>query len=311
MTSELTGVILAAGKGNRIDPFNAQFPKPLLPIANKPIIAHHIEIFCALEIRQVKIVVGHLADKIITEFGRGQDYGIEIEYVEQTNTLGIAHAVGALSDVVHGDFMLVLGDVYYSPHRLKDMLAQFDSQGGGAVLAVMHEKDVNTLRKNFSVELGENKLVRRVVEKPRLPLNNLKGCGIYLFSEDVFDAIQKTPRTALRDEYEITTTLQILCDDGVPVSVAEVVAWDYNVTFARDLLHANLKYLKENGQIQLIDESAKIHEEARLENVVIGADVLISAPVTIKNAVILPGVAIDHEVSANNVIISKDEWFQC
>ncbi|MFT7619571.1 MAG: NDP-sugar pyrophosphorylase family protein, partial [Planctomycetota bacterium] len=133
MSQEMTGVILAAGKGSRIDPFNAHFPKPLLPIANQPIIQHHIDIFRSLNIHKIKIVVGHLMDKIITHFGKGKDFGVEIEYVEQQSTLGIAHAVGQLGNVINGSFLLVLGDIYYAPKNLDLMVKQFEAQGGGAV----------------------------------------------------------------------------------------------------------------------------------------------------------------------------------
>ena len=311
MTESLTGVILSAGKGSRIDPFNTHHPKPLLPIANIPIMGHHIEIFKSLGIRRVKIVVGHLMDKIINHFGRGSDYGVEIEYVEQRNVLGIAHAVAQLSDIIDEPFMLVLGDIFYAPRNLETMLTKFDEQGGGAVLAVMREEDPARLRKNFSVELDENGLARRVIEKPRTPPNDLKGCGIYLFGPEMFDAVRKTPRTALRDEYEITSSLQILIDDGHPVSVADVVAWDYNITFAQDLLHGNLKYLQDKGLESVIDESAEIHPDAVIERSVIGPRVKIEVPIKISTSVILPGTVINREADLNEVIASPETTFQC
>lgn len=311
MTDSLTGVILSAGKGSRIDPFNTHHPKPLLPIANVPIMGHHIEIFKSLGIRRVKIVVGHLMDKIINHFGRGADHGVEIEYVEQRNTLGIAHAVAQLADVVDGSFMLVLGDIFYAPRDLDTMVAKFDAQGGGAVLAVMREDDPERLKKNFSVELGDDGLARRVIEKPRIPPNDLKGCGIYMFGPEMFDAVRKTPRTALRDEYEITSSLQILIDDGHPVSVADVVAWDYNITFAHDLLHGNLKYLEDKGLDSVIDETAEIHPDAVIEKSVIGPRVKITVPVKIRKSVLLPDTVINRPADMEEVIASPETTYQC
>ncbi|MCA9319604.1 MAG: NTP transferase domain-containing protein [Salinibacterium sp.] len=307
----LTGVILSAGKGSRIDPFNTQYPKPLLPIANRPIMGHHIEIFRTLGITDVKIVVGHLMDRIINHFGRGTEHGVHIEYVEQQATLGIAHAVGQLSGRVEGDFLLVLGDIFYAPRKLERMVEIFRAQGGGACLAVMKEPDVEALRKNFSVELSDDGLVKRVIEKPRIPPNDLKGCGLYLFGPEIFDAVRKTPRTALRDEYEITTSIQILIDDGHPVSVADVVEWDFNVTFARDLLDGNLKYLREEGLKNVIDDTAELHPDAVVENSVIGEGVKISVPVRIRNSVILPRARIDRGEDIERCIISPDVWHRC
>ena len=307
----MTGVILAAGKGSHIDPFNAHFPKPLLPIANKPIIEHHIDIFRSLGITDVKIVVGHLMEKIITHFGRGNSFGVNIEYVEQNATLGIAHAVGQLNNVLDGPFLLVLGDIYYAPQQLGMMVRQFESQGGGAVLAVMREPDTEALKKNFTVEQNEAGMVVRVVEKPRRPINDLKGCGIYLFGEEMFDAIRKTPRTALRDEYEITNSIQILCDDGHPVSVAEVVDWDCNITFARDLLNANVEYLSRHGLRNLVHESAKVHPQADLQDVIVGEGAEIAVPARIRRAVILPHTVVDRGQNIEEMIISQEEWHQC
>jgi dTDP-glucose pyrophosphorylase len=307
----LIGVILSAGKGSRIDPFNQHYPKPLLPIANLPIMGHHIEIFKSLGIRRVKIVVGHLMDKIINHFGRGASFGVEIEYVEQEATLGIAHAVGRIESKVDGPFMLVLGDIYYAPRNLDQMVSTFHAQEGGAVLAVMTEDDPERLRKNFSVELDQKQNVRRVIEKPRRPPNNLKGCGIYMFGPEIFDAVRKTPRTALRDEYEITSSIQILIDDGYPVSVADVVAWDYNITFPKDLLLGNLKYLQEQGKKNIIASSAQIHAEAVIENSVIGDRVVISAPARIRDSVLLPDATVPRAVDVTNMIVSPDTWFQC
>lgn len=311
MSRSMTGVILAAGKGSRIDPFNAHFPKPLLPIANKPIIEHHIDIFRSLGIQDVIIVVGHLMDKIITHFGKGDGYGVKIRYVQQQATLGIAHAVGQLNNVLNGPFLLVLGDIYYAPKQLGLMVQQFDKQGGGAVLAVMREPDLEALKKNFTVEQGDDGMVHRVVEKPRKPVNDLKGCGIYLFGEEMFDAIRKTPRTALRDEYEITNSIQILCDDGHPVSVAEVVDWDCNITFARDLLNANIQYLDRHGMDNLIDPTAEVHPDAKLDHVVVGAGAKIAVPANINKAVILPKSTVDRGTNIEEMIISQEEWHQC
>lgn len=311
MASDLTGVILSAGKGSRIDPFNTHYPKPLLPIANRPIMGHHIEIFKSLGIRRVKIVVGHLMDKIINWFGRGDQFGVEIEYVEQESTLGIAHAVGRLESHLDGPFLLVLGDIFYAPRNLQTMVDQFHRQAGGGVLAVMTEPDAERLRKNFSVELDPTGKVRRVIEKPRNPPNNLKGCGIYMFGPEIFDAVRKTPRTALRDEYEITSSIQILIDDGYPITVADVVAWDYNITFPRDLLLGNLKYLQELGVTQFVSQKAKIHEKAVIENSVIGDDVQITAPARIRNSVLLSGAKVTRDVDITDMIVSPETWFQC
>ena len=112
---KIVGVILAAGKGSRIKPLNFEFPKPLLPVCNKPIIQYQIEEMKSLGINEVYIVVGHLGGKIKKYFGNGKKLGVNITYVKQKERLGIAHAVGQLEPYIKDPFLLFLGDIFYHP----------------------------------------------------------------------------------------------------------------------------------------------------------------------------------------------------
>jgi dTDP-glucose pyrophosphorylase len=307
--SGLTGVILSAGKGSRIDPFNAHYPKPLLPIGNRPIIGHHLERLRALGCREACLVVGHLMDHIINFYGKGDAAGIPIRYVEQDQTLGIAHAAGKVEAFVDGPMLLCLGDIFYLTSRLERMVERYARGDVAAVLAVMEEKDPASMRKNFSVEIGKDGYVSRVVEKPRAPRSTLKGCGIYLFGPEIFDAVRKTPRTALRDEYEITTSIQILIDDGFKVAAEAVIDWDLNVTFPKDLLLGNLQWLRHAGVDHLVAPSARVHPDARLVRTVVGDDVVIDAPVTIEDSVLLPRSVVADDL--RRAIVSREIVIRC
>ena len=82
-----------------------------------------------------------------------------------------------------------------------------------------------------------------MIEKPQHPPSRLKGCGLYLFDPIFFDAVRRTPRTAMRDEYEITDAIQIFIDDGHRVRAARVIRDDLNLSYPADLLDINLKLL--------------------------------------------------------------------
>ena len=86
----MVGVILAAGRGSRIQPFSSRYPKPILPVCNKPILEHQIAHMVALGIREVIIVVGHLGYEIARVLGDGHQLGVKIQYAEQKEILGIA-----------------------------------------------------------------------------------------------------------------------------------------------------------------------------------------------------------------------------
>lgn len=309
-SEELTGVILSAGKGSRIDPFNAHYPKPLLPIGNLPIIAHHLAFFRAVGIRKVVIVVGYMMDRIISHLGRGEAFGVEITYVEQEKILGIAHAVGQAEKHVSGPFLLCLGDIYYRSNRIDSMLRRFTDEKLDCVLAVKQETDAAIVRKNFTVELDDAQLVRRVIEKPQRPPSLLKGCGIYLFSPWIFDCIRRTPRTALRDEYEITSSIQIMIDDGGRVAAADVIDWDLNVTFPADLLDGNVSFLRNEGLTYLVDPTATVARDAVLQLCTVGAGARVEAR-ELTECVVLPGAHVPAGPPLQRAIISADVLLRC
>ncbi|MBU1122405.1 MAG: sugar phosphate nucleotidyltransferase [Candidatus Omnitrophota bacterium] len=302
---KMYGVILAAGKGDRIRPLSFDLPKPLLPICNKPIMEYQLLDMARLGIKDFVFVVGHLKEKIMAYFGNGDLWGVNIRYVEQKEKLGIAHAVGQLEGYIDAPFMLFLGDIFIVPKNLERMISTFKKNNVGAVLAVKKENDPESIKKNFTVSLDpRTNKVKRVIEKPRFLSTNLKGCGVYLFDQAIFDAIRCTPRTAMRDEYEITTAIQILIEDGCEVYTEEVIDWDMNVTIPADLLLCNRKQLKRIGKDNIICQTAKISPSAEIINSVIGKNVEIHHPIRIKDSVIMDGVKIKDKSDFNNNLVS-------
>ncbi|HUR27498.1 MAG TPA: sugar phosphate nucleotidyltransferase [Planctomycetota bacterium] len=307
----LTGVILSAGKGSRIDPFNTRYPKPMLPIVNRPILEHQVEQMKSVGIREIVIVVGHLQEVIREHFGDGQRFGVEIRYVEQKNALGIAHAAMQLERHLSGAFLLFLGDIFYVAKDLEAMVRTFDSGGVNGVLAVKRELDPAAIQKNFSVTIDDHSNVSKVVEKPRYLINNLKGCGMYLFGPEIFDALRQTPRTAMRDEYELTTAIQIFIDEKYRVKACEVVDWDCNITFPADLLECNARFLRHTGAPNAVAKSARVHSGATLSGAVLGDDVFVEHPIRVVNSILLPGTHITDRVDVVDSVVSKDLRIHC
>lgn len=309
--SSLTGVILSAGKGSRIDPFNARYPKPLLPIANRPILEHQVEQMKSVGIQDIVIVVGHLQEMIREHFGDGSKLGVRIRYVEQKQALGIAHAAMQLEKHLSGAFLLFLGDIFYVAKDLAAMVRAYGSGGVDGVLAVKREADPLAIQKNFSVTIDDHLNVSKVVEKPRYLVNNLKGCGMYVFGPEIFDALRQTPRTAMRDEYELTTAIQIFIDSRYRVKACEVVDWDCNITFPSDLLECNLRFLRHLGLANVVSPRARVHPGAVLDQVVVGDDAVVEHPIRIARSVILPGTLVSSQVPIEDSILSKDIRTHC
>jgi NDP-sugar pyrophosphorylase family protein len=306
--SDLLGVILAAGKGTRIAPFSERFPKPMLPILGKPLIQHQVECLRDLGVRKVLIVIGHLGFEIVRGLGDGGALGVQIEYIDQGPTLGIAHAVGKLEARIDRPFLLFLGDIFFITRGLQSMTEMLGREDVRGVLAVKEEPDVEAIKRNFVVIEDTDGFVTRVIEKPQHPRTRLKGCGLYLFDPVFFDAVRRTPRTAMRDEYEITDAIQIFLDDGYRVRAAHVVEDDLNLSYPRDLLDINLHLL---GQGNCIGQGVSLPDGCTVEQSVLMDGVQVQHPIRIRQSVVFPGVEIASRVDIVRRILTADHVIDC
>jgi len=299
------GVILAAGHGSRMGPFGEQVPKPIVPICNKPLLAYQLETMRAVGIEEIFIVIGHLGHRITQIIGDGSQFGVHVEYIEQQQRLGIAHAVGQLERLINRPFLLMLGDIYFEIDDLPSMFREMEEHGAAAVIAVKEETDAEAVKRNFSVQLRDDGTVRRVIEKPRHVPNLLKGCGLYLFDLPIFDAIRRTPRTAMRDEYELTDSIQILIDFEYPVRIARVVKWDVNVTFTNDLIACSLHQLKQRNLQHLIGDGCELANGVQLLDTVVGDRVAITRPATFERCVVMSDVTLDDGRDYREAVITQ------
>ena len=312
MSSDFVGVILAAGRGTRMFPFTSRWPKPILPIMGKPLLQHQVEMLKSIGIRDIFVVIGYLGYEVVRTLGNGDEFGVNLEYVEQTETLGIAHAVGRLESKLQKPFLLCLGDIFFVSKKLESMLKLFGKKDTKAVLASKLEENPEMIRRNFAIILSKDGSVKQVIEKPRYIQNKLKGCGIYLFGLEIFDAIRRTPRTAMRDEYEITEAIQIMINDGHRVLHSQIIEEDLNMTVPEDLLAINMTELK-NTKLKnyFVSEDSFDPNIKGIESCVGGRNITFEKPVRLKNCVIFDDVVISKGTNLANAIITPDAVIQC
>jgi dTDP-glucose pyrophosphorylase len=308
---EFQGVILAAGRGNRMAPFSEHYPKPILPVCNKPVIQYQIETMHGLGIRDIVVLIGHKGFELSKVLGNGSRFGVSIRYVEQSSTLGIAHAVGCLEPYLDRPFLLFLGDIFFVPGDLGGLFDLFRQQSGGAVLGTKEEQNPEAIRRNFSMTVDAEGFVTRVVEKPRHATNRLKGVGIYLFDLTVFDAIRRTPRTAMRDEYEITDSIQVMIQDGLPVRPCNCVVDDINLTTPADLLYCNLILARSAPNGIVIGSNSSLHEGVHIESSVIGQNVTVRNAISIRNSVVFDETDVRSETGFDNFILTPTGMVDC
>jgi NDP-sugar pyrophosphorylase family protein len=304
--SKYQGVILAAGHGSRMGPFGERVPKPVAPICNRPLMAYQLDHLRSLGVEEVTVVIGHLGHVITQHLGDGREFGVRIRYVEQEKRLGLAHAVGQLERHIDRPFVLFLGDIFFEVDRLERLVTEFEQHAAAAVLAVMEEPDDAAIKKNFSVHLREDGTVRRVIEKPRHISNRLKGCGLYFFDLPIFDAIRRTPRTAMRDEYELTDAIQILIDYEYAVRVAPVVKWDMNLTFIGDLIACCVHELRQRGVTHIAGEGCTLGAGVTLEESVVGPGAVVAGSSRLVRCVVLPGARVETSGTYENTVFTGE-----
>ncbi len=190
-------VILAAGKGERMC---HDVPKTLMEYKGLPILTHIIA-FWRKHIESFIIVAN---DKRILDHAKSLE--IPVDFVEQPEPKGIAHAIGLVRDLVNEPFLVVLGDCYargeFNVHPKMD-------QGVG----VWVEGDEEATKAGYGVETYLE-TVMEVQEKPE-EVRGLKcGMGLYFLKPNIFNYIDKAKPTKLRGEIEITNVIQDMIDGG-------------------------------------------------------------------------------------------------
>ncbi|HEY4705784.1 MAG TPA: bifunctional sugar-1-phosphate nucleotidylyltransferase/acetyltransferase [Thermoplasmata archaeon] len=200
--------ILSAGEGTRMRPLTANLPKPLLPVAGKPFLAHTVEALREAGVAEMSVLIGWQGRRVKEYFGRGDAFGVRIAYEEQNERLGTAHAVGLARTHVDGDFLSVNGDVVISARAVKGLL-EFHGKVKAPVMAVAEVEDPAA----FGVVELDGDRVARLEEKPKAPRSKLINAGVYVFPRDVFAAIDRTPKSP-RGEFEITDTIRMMMADA-------------------------------------------------------------------------------------------------
>jgi UDP-N-acetylglucosamine diphosphorylase/glucosamine-1-phosphate N-acetyltransferase len=190
-------VVLAAGEGKRMRPLTAKRPKVMLPLANRPMMEHLV---CAARdtgITDFVFVVGYGEREIRNYFGDGTGLGIDIRYAPQRQQHGTGDAVRSARDLVSGPFLLLNGDMILKNTDIAALCrCKIPSVG---ISTTDHPKDYGTV-------MVENDLVISLEEKSKNPKSNLINAGAYLFSPDIFDAVDRV-RVSSRGEFELTDAL--------------------------------------------------------------------------------------------------------
>jgi NDP-sugar pyrophosphorylase family protein len=173
-------VILAGGKGRRLQPYTITFPKPLVPVGEMPILEIVIRQLKAAGFTKITMAVGHLAELIMAYFGDGSKWGLEIEYSREEKPLGTVGPLALIDDLPE-TFLVMNGDVLTTLSY--DKLFDYHIESGAELTIACH-------RCNSKIDLGVIEFDGRLEvtgyrEKPVLPYD--ASMGIYVFNRSLLD----------------------------------------------------------------------------------------------------------------------------
>jgi NDP-mannose synthase len=180
----MRAVILAGGKGTRLQPFTTVFPKPLMPIGDMPILEVVLRQLKRAGVTRVTMAVGHLADLLRAFFGDGKRFGLPIDYSIEEKALG---TVGPLTllDGLDETFVMMNGDIL-TTLDYADLVRCHRESGAVCTIATY----VRTVKIDFGViETDTNGMLTGYVEKPSF--NYRVSMGIYVFEPAVLGYLEK------------------------------------------------------------------------------------------------------------------------
>src|ERR1700733_7839585 len=197
----LEAIVLVGGQGTRLRPLTLSAPKPLLPTAGVPFLAHLLARAAAGGVTHVVLATCYKADMFAARFGDGSAFGLEIDYVQEDVPLdtggGIRNASASLRGSGPGDPIVVLNSDILSGH---DLGAQIDLHGKTEAAVTLHLVEVDNPSRFGVVPTDDSGRVTAFLEKTPDPVTNRINAGCYVFRREVIDRIPQGRRVSVERE---------------------------------------------------------------------------------------------------------------
>lgn len=181
-SSGLTAVILAGGKGTRLQPLTAEIPKPLVTVGDRPIIEILLRRMVRCGVDRAVLCVNHLSHLIRATVGDGTELGLEVEYATEDKPLSTVAPIARVADLPN-DFIVANGDILTDIDFAR--LMEFHRQQGTLVTVATHER-VSEVDYGV-IETDSTGLVTAFLEKPSYEVT--VSMGVYAFNRRVLDLV--------------------------------------------------------------------------------------------------------------------------
>lgn len=206
----MKGIILAGGKGTRLNPLTEITNKHLLPIGKEPMIWHPVKQLVGSGINEILIITSthHMGD-VVNSLGSGLRFGCEFTYRAQEEAGGIAHALALAEQFAQGHRIVVmLGDNIFE-YSINPHIQDFKQQASGARVLL---KEVGEPER-FGIAALDEKQIISIEEKPSQPKSSYAVVGCYMYDSQVFDLIRGI-QPSQRGELEITAVNNLYIKKG-------------------------------------------------------------------------------------------------
>ncbi len=281
-------VIPMAGYGTRMRPHTWTRPKPLLPLAGKPMLAHILERFRNLPMEEYVFITGWLGNQVETYIK--ENYQIPAQIIPQDEMKGQAHAVWLARNYMQGPLFLMFVDTLFDQTDFTNL----DEPGVDGIIFIKQEPDP---RRFGVVELDEKGFATKLIEKPDSMENTNVLIGLYYFRDGAWlaracgELMERDIQT--KGEYYLADAVTLMIQQGAHFRVREVKVWED--TGKPETTFKTHRYILEHGYDNSMEAlrpgvalipPVYIHPEAVVESSVIGPYVSIHAKAEVRDAIL-------------------------
>lgn len=289
-------IVPMAGMGKRMRPHTLTVPKPLVPIAGKPIVQRLVEDIAKVaqnNIDHVAFVIGHFGEAVekqLLEIAKSVGATGSIHYQEEA--LGTAHAILCAQEHLHGNTIVAFADTLFKA----DFTLDTNEDG------IIWVQRIEDPRAFGVVKLNDQGIITDFIEKPQEFVSDLAIIGIYYFKDGAYlkEQLQYLIDNDVRDkgEYQITNALENMKLNGTNFKPGAVTEWldcgNKNAT-----VHTNTRYL------EFIKDTKLIADSAEIKNSVIIPPVYVGENARVINSVIGPHVSLGDNSLVQDSRIEK------
>ncbi|GAA4014144.1 sugar phosphate nucleotidyltransferase [Hymenobacter fastidiosus] len=291
-------IVPMAGMGKRMRPHTLTVPKPLIPIAGKPIVQRLVEDIakvCGEQVEEVAFIIGRFGDAVEKSLIKiAESVGAKGSIYYQDEPLGTAHAILCAQDSLSGPLVVAFADTLFK--------ADFtlDSSAAGTIWV----QRVDDPKPFGVVKLDADGQITDFVEKPQEFVSDLAIIGIYYFQDGAYlrEELQYLLDNDIRDkgEYQLTNALENMKNKGTTFVPGRVTEWldcgNKDATVFTNQRY--LEYLQERGE-ELVAKSAQITNSVLIPPVYIGEGAIIT------DSVIGPHVSLGDQSNVRSSVVSN------